>query len=62
MSLENFVLKSIWVVQNYLLCYGKPFYGLFLSIFFNQAKLIYNNRSHAKGDCQNFKIEEVEEL
>ena len=38
-----------------------PFMGCFCQ-FLNQAKLIYNYRSHAKGDSQNFKIEEVEEL
>ena len=26
---------------------------------FNRAKLIYNCRSHAKGDSQEFKIEEM---
>ena len=28
----------------------------------SSAKLIYYYRSHAKGDSQNFKIEEIEEL
>ena len=39
-----------------------PFMGCFCQIFLNQAKLMYNFRSPAKGGSQNFKIEEVEEL
>ena len=39
-----------------------PFMGCFCPFFLSQAKLIYIYRSHAKGDSQNFKIEEVEEL
>ena len=39
-----------------------PFMSCFCQFFLYQAKLIYNYRSHAKGDSQNFKIEEVEEL
>ena len=39
-----------------------PLMGCFCQKMLNQAKLIYIYRSHAKGDSQNFKIEEVEEL
>ena len=39
-----------------------PCMGCFFNFFVNQSKLIYNYRSHAKGDSQNFKIEEVEEI
>ena len=41
---------------------GKPPKGCFCPIFFNPAKLLYNCRSHAKGESQEFKIEEIEEL
>ena len=39
-----------------------PLSIVFVQFFFNPAKLIYNCRSHAKGDSQKFKIEEIEEL
>ena len=33
--------------------------GCFCQICLNQAKLIYNYRSHAKGDSQKFKIQNL---
>jgi len=36
--------------------------GCLCPIFLDPAKLIYNCRSHAKGDSQEFKIEEIEEF
>ena len=40
---------------------GKPLRVVFFQFFFHPAKLIFNCRSHAKGDSQEFKIEEIEE-
>ena len=37
-------------------------YGQFLAIFVSQSKLKYYCGSHAKGESQKFKIEEIEEL
>ena len=39
-----------------------PLRVVFVQFFFNPAKTIYNCRSHAKGESQEFKIEEIEEL
>ena len=39
-----------------------PLWVVFVQFFFKPAKLIYNFSSHANGDCQKFKIEEVEEI
>ena len=39
-----------------------PLRVVFVQFFFNPAKLLYNCRSHAKGDSQELKIEEIEEL
>ena len=39
-----------------------PLGVVFVQFVLNQAKLLYNCRSHAKGESQEFKIEEIEEL
>ena len=59
-------LCHVWKPKDYS---GEINYGLInfyirmkCSLFLNQAKLIYKCWSHAKGDSQKFKIEEVEEL
>ena len=39
-----------------------PLGVVFVQFFLIPAKLIYNCRSHAKGQSQKFKIERIEEL
>ena len=39
-----------------------PLRVVFVQNVFNPDKVIYNCRSHAKGESQEFKIEEIEEL
>ena len=39
-----------------------PLRVVFVQFFFNPAKDIYNFRSNAKGDGQECKVEEIEEL
>ena len=73
--IENWILRlnkfhSIFTIKNTdhpwawnslaLMC--KTLHWLFLSFFLNTAKRIPHCRSHAKGNSQKFRIEEMEEL
>ena len=76
MSIDNFL--GVWLSLTlfptaYFIyrCHGgldstppmkNPLRVVFVQYFFKLAKLIYNCRSHAKGDSQKFIIEGIEEL